>query len=269
VRPNPRVQSRCKFDYGQQILNFTRMKTLKLAPLRCYQPEAVVPKSGDSRLHSFLLALSVVFNDLKGLLLFRRALAPLKPADNEVSPAAGEWRGLEIQLQRYTIALVHELLALIKEFQTEAEGPEITASLQSAAPAVRSRWRNLVNVAIGAKTQGDLAFTKVLVQIRNNVASHYHQPKALVAGYRRHFFEKSSSPVNKYAFASLGKNMEHTRFYYADAALQGAISSMTSGVGEETFAKRVRQLGTDINEALERVLSGHLAAAEVPSAEEE
>jgi hypothetical protein len=234
------------------------MRKFKLAPLTKVVPNDIVPAKGNDNLRSFMLALAVVFNDLKGLMMFRQVLAPLKAPDSEVSSAAGEWRGLEIQLDRYTIALVHELLLLVGHFAAEAQGPDISLWLSKAPPSVRKRWRNIVNVSVGGKGDGDAAFTKILLQVRNNLSSHYYQPKALVAGFRKHFFESSASAVNAFAYASLGKNMERTRFYYADAALQAGIANLSEGLGQKQFAKRLRKLGGDINEALAHLLEQSL-----------
>jgi hypothetical protein len=62
-------------------------------------------------------------------------------------------------------------------------------------------------------------FRAWLVKVRNNAVSHYYNPKALMQGYRRHFFEEPPAPYNEFAFASLGASLEETRFYFADAAV--------------------------------------------------
>jgi hypothetical protein len=237
------------------------MEPFNLSPLQRYRASDLVRPQGSDRLQSFLLALSVVFNDLKGILLFQKAYAHLKPAANEVSPQAGEWRGLEIQLQRYTLALVHELLTLIQTFEAEASGPEVNEWMRDAHPEIRSRWQRLLRVATGRNTRGDPAFTKVLVQIRNNISSHYYQPKVLVAGFRRHFFEAPKTAMNDVAFASVGRNMEQTRFYFADAALQAAMGKLSGSLGEKGFARRARRTATDINETLAHLLTKYIEPA--------
>jgi len=253
-------------DYRSLNAMGSSMDKFILAPLAKYAPSEIVPAEGNDSLASFILALSVVFNDLKGLLLIRQAFASTKPPDGEVSSHAGEWRGIEIQVQRYTIALVHELLALIHSFPDEARGETITEWMKSADPDTRRRWRNLVGVALDTKTQGDPAFTKVLLLIRNNVASHYYQPKTLVKGYRRHFFRLPKSGLNEVAYVSLGQNMEQTRFYYADAALQSAIANLSGSLGEKEFARRMRKIASDINETLRYLLANYLKRAEVAAA---
>jgi hypothetical protein len=188
----------------------------------------------------------------------------LKPRDDEVSAQAGEWRGLEIQLQRYTIALVHELLTLIHTFQAEATGPEITGWMKDAHPEIRRRWQRLIRIAGGSDSRGDPSFSKVLIQIRNNISSHYYQPKALIAGFRRHFFEAPKSRTNVVAYASVGRNMEQSRFYFADAALQSAMKKLSGTMGEKEFARRVRRTATDINETLAHLLMSYIKPAEEP-----
>jgi hypothetical protein len=240
------------------------MTEYELAPLRRFDPKKVVPEAGNDPLATFLLALAVVYDDLKGLYLLRSSHLKSKPPDKEISANAGQWRGMDIQLERYVIALVHELMVLMEVFAIQANGHDVSAWMTKAPASVRTKWQNLVRIATGAKAKGgDAIFSKTLLQIRNSIASHYYQPKTLVAGYRKHFFTAQKSASNEAAYASLGKNMEETRFYYADAALQAAITNLSGNIGEKEFARRVRKVVDDINESLEYVLRRHLELHEI------
>ncbi|MHB1313620.1 MAG: hypothetical protein ACYC3L_16500 [Gemmatimonadaceae bacterium] len=203
----------------------------------------------------------MVFNDLKGLLLFHEELKDLKPTTPEVSARAGQWIGLEMQLHRYILALIHELLRLLREYECDAKGPQIGTWLRKGPKSVRKQWSGLLGVALGGRGSGDQQFLKTLVQIRNNAVSHYYQPKLLVRGFRAHFYDTPRAAANEHAYVSLGKNMEHTRFYFADAAIERTLGALISAVGEKEFAKRVVSLGADINHALEFVLARHVDEA--------
>src|SRR5688572_14892744 len=102
------------------------MRPFKLASLSLHDPEKLVGRAGENRLQSFLLALALVYNDLKGLQLMHEELQAIRPPKTEFSEAAGQWAGVEQQIHRYLIGLIHEFLNLVREFEEEAKGPEIS-----------------------------------------------------------------------------------------------------------------------------------------------
>jgi len=236
-----------------------------LAPLTRLDPALIVPVKGDDRFAGFMLALALVFNDLKGVALFGQWLKPSRPSQPEISQHTGQWRGLDLQLHRLAVSLIRELLTLIEEFQDEATGERVEVLLSTAPPSVRRDWSDLVSVATGSGDDSDTRFARTIEQIRHNIAFHYHQPKRLVAGFRAFFFASRRSAANEHAYCSFGRNMEETRFYYADAAIEGALSSM-QGPGFLPSFSRVRDA---TNRALAHLLEEYSKTARRVSQERE
>ena len=235
-----------------------------LAPLIKLDPHLIVPPNGDDRFSMFMLALAVVFNDLKGVYLLAEFIAPLEPPVREVSGHAGQWRGLDLQVHRIRIGLIHELLQLIEEFKLEAMSEEINSLLQNAPRKTKSDWTDLVSISLKKGQPSERAFARRLVQIRNNVAFHYHQPKRLVAGYRDHFFNSPKNPSNEYAYCSIGENMEETRFYFGDAAISGALASLQGETAQKDFLPALIRVSESINRALEHILEEYTRPARIP-----
>jgi|SRR5450759_432398 len=237
-----------------------------LAPLTKYDPERVVAKQGRDEFTEFTMALAVAYNDLKGLFLWRELLLPLKPPDpTVVSAKSGEWHGVEIQIHRLLVAQLHELLKLIKEFESVASGEAMHRLLKKAPPSTRHHWDDLVKIATEKGTPRDTAFAEVLVQTRNSVSYHYYQPKMLIAGFRHYFFELAPGAHNESAFASIGENMEQTRFYFADAAILGALTKLTEkNMTSAKFVKRLRAAIDSVNHALEHIVTIYLEQAKLP-----
>jgi hypothetical protein len=237
--------------------------TTDLAPLTQFDPGKVVAKQGRDEFTEFILALAVAFNDLKGLLLWRQLLQPLRPSDpTKVSAKSGEWHGAEIQIHRLLVAQLHELLKLIKEFESVAGGETMHRLLKKAPPSTRHHWDDLVKIATEKGTPRDTAFAEVLVQTRNSVSYHYYQPKMLIAGFRHYFFELTQGAHNESAFASIGENMEQTRFYFADAAVQGALTKLTEkNMTSAKFVKRLGAVISSVNHALQHIVTIYLEQA--------
>jgi hypothetical protein len=156
---------------------------------------------------------------------------------------------------------VHELLKLVSTFATEARSTEIERLLKTATPSTRRAWHDLVKVATRQGTADDANFSDVLVKIRNNAAYHYYQTKLPVRGFRRHFFESARNPLNAAAFASVGKNMEQTRFYFADAAMKSTIDDLAAEMGGSAFGDRLRRTVRHVNIALAHIVTSYIAAA--------
>lgn len=237
-----------------------------LAPLTKHDPSKIVPKHGRDDLAEFCLTLAVVFNDLKGLLVWEKRISELAPSDVPlVSPKSGEFYGLRIQFHRLLAAQFHELLKLIKAFEDVVGAQPLRNILKKAPPSIQHQWDDLVAVATGKGTPRDKAFAQILVETRNNAAYHYYQPKVLLAGFRRTFFETPPGPLNQFAFASIGASMEQSRFYYADAAMEAALTTLAGKSMEPIKFKKLLAGRIDsVNRTVEYILSVYLQRAKLP-----
>jgi hypothetical protein len=231
-----------------------------LAPLTNLEPEKLVSKDGKDSLAEFILALSLVFNDLKGIVNWRDyIMSQPHPDENTLSPELGEWIGFEMQTNRLLVAQLHELLRLIQEFEDTVEGDEIQRIIKKAPAPTRRRWDEIVRIATGKGSKGDDIFSKILVKVRNNASYHYYQPKALLAGFREFFYKSPKNLGNEMALASIGNNMEQTRFYFADAAMQASLISLTEN--PKKFAKRFGEVIHDVNQALAYIIGQYIRRA--------
>jgi hypothetical protein len=232
-----------------------------LAPLTRLEPDKLVSKEGKDSLAEFMLALSLVFNDLKGIVSWRDYNRLQPPDDNVISAESGEWIGFEMQIHRLMIAQVHELLRLIEEFKDIVDGEEMQRIVKKAPASVRRRWDVIVRIATDRRSSRDDAFATILVRVRNNATYHYYQPKALLAGFREFFYKSPGNAGNEWAYASIGNNMGQTRFYFADAAMQATLYALTEKPMGKKFAKLFGDVIEDINQALAYIIGQYVKRA--------
>lgn len=238
-----------------------------LAPLEAFRPADVVSRVGKDDLSAFMLALAAAFNDMKGLFLWRRMIGPLRPKNpHSVSARAGQFSGIDLQVTRLLLANLLEILRLVQEFAEVASGDDVRKLLLSAPVSVRREWDSILRLSAGDTWGRDQKFARVLTQIRNNAVYHYYQPKALLAGYRTHFFGRASSLTNRAAYASMGSNMEQTRFYYADAAIQALLATSVDSMGREQFQRRLTRTGSAVNQCIAHLVSTYLRQQETRTA---
>jgi hypothetical protein len=232
-----------------------------LAPLTRLEPEKLISKEGKDSLAEFLLALSLVFNDLKGIVNWREYNNLSAPKEPTISAESGEWMGFEMQTQRLMIAQLHELLRLIEEFKDVVEGEEIRRIVRKAPASTRRRWDEIVRIATGKGKAGDDTFATILLKVRNNASYHYYQPKTLLAGFRDFFFTSEKNEGNEWALASIGNSMGQTRFYFADAAMQATLDTLTDKQTGKKFTKRFGEVIDDVNQALAYIISQYVKRA--------
>jgi hypothetical protein len=204
-----------------------------------------------------LLALALVFNDLKGLALMRDAIAGMPPKPFEISEHAGEWGGLELQMYRYQVSVLHELFKALSSFTSVLESEEFRALVASMPANAKGQWDELVAIASGTARAEETELGGLLARIRNSIGFHYYNPKTLADGFQYVFAGEGQHDGTRQAWASFGKNMEETRFYYADAAVQGALVQIQGKLGNDTFRRQMKRVHDATNESLRFLLEAY------------
>lgn len=229
-----------------------------LAPLTEFDPNVL--KSGNRDVDGFVLSLALAYNDLKSIGWTHYQVDRHRPSQMRADPVAGQISGMTVWVMRMSMAIFHELLKLVRKADQEGwlKSPEFQAALDLLDPDARGLWDAFVGVAVdkdGDSVVGDAAkLRKYLMLVRNNVSYHYDQPTALQKAYDAYFFERPRDEFNEAAYASLGKTLEATRFYFADAA---ASQYYDSADKRESF-QIVDPLRPLVNGALRTVVRAYL-----------
>jgi hypothetical protein len=193
--------------------------------LNWIDPALLVNKDKANRLESFFLGLGVVFNDLKGLLLFEKMLADCyeAPADDEVSSHVGNFGGVRVQLQKLHASTVNEFFIFLKKNSDVMATNEFKEIFSELARVDKQVWHGMVAAAhnnLAAVTD----MMKAVVYVRSNVAFHYdHSGKVLRNAFVSRFLSDSGETRSDKAYYSIGDAISNTRFYFADAAVEESL----------------------------------------------
>ncbi len=214
----------------------------ELAKLQWFDPEVFKEDSEVSLdVCGFVLALALIFNDIKNIALFNQVLNESKPEGTFVeSKEWGEFSALEHFIDRLTIGILHELFNLIKNNKKVLEDDFLNSIIKSIPNKFREHWLTIVDTSFEKYSNNKLS--NALMIIRNKVAFHYDS-KVILNGYK-YFFEKDETKDK--AFISRGRNMPESRFYFADAAAQGCIQ-ITYGSKDTSF------FNSSIGETLQKI----------------
>jgi hypothetical protein len=218
-----------------------------LAPLQTFDPMAFEgDENAPQRLCNLVLSLALIYNDCKNAMYAAVLLRECKPVEkHELNGVWGTWAGTDWHLCRLLISAVHELFVLIQDHRDLLDHPFLSKVIKQLHPNSRSAWQSLVNVAIDATPKDDLG--RVLLLTRNKVVFHY-DPNVICRGFRRQFLGDSRSQDR--AIISRGLSMNASRFYFADAAVEGYFREM---VGENEVGKlslKVHEIVESLNFAL-------------------
>lgn len=228
------------------------------------KPGSLISEKTSDMIDNFFLALALVFNDLKGLILFDTLIVEeyRPPGLEEITPHAGEYGGVRIQIYKSMIAIINEFFELIKRSKDILSTTEFNLILKTLSQSAQEHWKTIVDIADGSNIASD-NFSKTLCQIRSNVVSHYYQAdKNLRKGFCIKFFEKEIGNFNKNerAYYSVGQNLESTRFYYIDAAVEEYLYAIqTKDIPtKEEYKKLVITIVEDMNFIIASLLKEYL-----------
>src|SRR5262252_11228969 len=191
-----------------------------LGPLESFDPAAF---DGDGEvsqdLCDFVLSLALMYNDLKDEIYAHEAVFALMPAGQPTpTRLRGAISGVQLHAFRATCALLFELFTVINEKRELLCEDFFRRVVKQLPKAEREAWGAVVNVARGtSKPKTELG--KKLLLFRNKVGSHY-DTEEIARGFK-HFFEVVRRLSR--AYVSRGQSMRETRFYFADAAMQGYL----------------------------------------------
>ncbi len=171
-----------------------------------------------------------------------------RPATDDWSPSAGQWRGAVTQVHRWIAGVLHELMIVVQKNKLLVKAAEFQSLVAMLGPEAKKLWTEFFDASLD--TKGNTA--SLLNRIRNNAAFHYG-PHDLGDGYKKHFVTDAKdkpSPANKTAQYSYGRDMDGTRFYYADAAVQQKMMMLGLKLGSAEADRTLVELGASANQWL-------------------
>jgi len=212
-----------------------------LAPLESFDPAAFIGNDTVSQdVCNFVLTLALIFNDLKDLIFAQVTLQSQKPdGPFKISRRWGEYNGIDQHLWKLMVGLFHEVVQLVRDSEDVIADPFFQSVIQGLRRKEKDIWLSLVDAA-RAKGPGENRFALL---IRNKVVFHY-EPKEIYRGYKTFF--ASDVPAARRAFLSRGNDMEHTRLFFADAAVTGYLMSRGEGKLEELMTNVITSV-TELN----------------------
>jgi len=215
-------------------------------------------------MEDFFLVLAVIYNDLKGLIHLEKDFMDnhVPPTSGTPSAYLGEYNGMTTQLYKTLAGLVNEFFVFLKEHEKLYKEPRFQLMFLKMAPSVGKEWEGILDAALerpDSKKPGTLGYR--LLRVRNDVAFHYYKSEKVLREAFQEFFNDETRPNADFAYYSFGENMQDTRFYYADAAVQRYLMKTASTEGAPNYAKDIVALQDFQSETFKLVRSMNIVLA--------
>jgi hypothetical protein len=162
---------------------------------------------------------------------------------------------MSFQASRLLGSILHELVVLLQKERKTIASVDFQALVKRLPrPEPREAWDALISAADAPRGTSD---TNLLVKLRNNLGFHYYATKTLGSGYEKAFLSANADPLRSRAVYMDGDSMEHTRFMFADAAIEHAIPALL-GISKADAFEVLAKVATQANLALRYLLVGYL-----------
>lgn len=221
----------------------------ELGPPEIFDPRAFVGDAGVPQyVCDLVLALAVVFDDFKDLMMAQQLMQTVAPADGPPSSERGVFGGIHVHLFRLLAGLVNEMAVLLNKNAKAVADPAFAAAVQRMPAQARKMWRSVLLAANATGPKGD-QFGRFLYFARNTVGFHYDS-KLIARGFNRVFLQSSNNPP----YISRGANMAATRFYFADAAAEAALLECADATTVKEFVSLGWRILPEISQALRELI---------------
>jgi hypothetical protein len=206
----------------------------------------------------FVLMLALIYNDFKDLSWAYVQMSKCKsPTSDTPNSYQGQYAGIKFHLTKTFHSLIFEFAGLIRKNPDVINHPLFVKTLKKIGKENKNDWTNLLSFARGEADEELTELYEVSCLIRNNISSHYHQPKFLSMGYN-YYFSKKDTPSNSHAFVSAGESLEATRFYFADAAIQGCFEKNISREKANKLNLTLKNVSEKINKSLNNIITSFI-----------
>jgi hypothetical protein len=220
-------------------------------------------------LDGFVLSLALAFNDFKTMMWVWSLLDEFKPEEPKggaIEKKFGQFVGMRWHILRLLVGNFVELRGLISANQPLFEETIWVRTLRKLSNTEAKSWNSVVEFDARAKTKGtwENKFHSLLEYVRNNGTFHYAQNQPLIRGYKRAFTKEGLGAA--YAYASLGKNLEESRFYFADAAVVEMFKDQAEKLWKEferDFHVAFRDYTRDVNSCIRGLVDAYMNVRQI------
>lgn len=234
----------------------------ELAPLERFDRNLFACEGVDRDLNGFVLSLAQIYNDLKCIFWVIKLLKEGREEASGVTAYKGQLSGFDSQMYRYLIGILNELMGLISKRQDVLDNDKFQRVVFLLLPEHRENWVKIVDSSKKSKQIDPEKLTPLddlkvfLDRIRNDSSFHYYHSGNQIKGYD---YWRSGNPSDfgkDYLYASFGKNMMETRFFFADAANQGYVQLMSEkyGIGPDSIGVFAEVVNETIRNIVEKYL---------------
>lgn len=194
--------------------------------LESIQSSKIIDKSNVDDIDNLFLSLGLIFNDLKGIILFNDLIKRnyKKPIPGEINAHAGEYAGIQLQIVKLSVALIDEFFIVLEKNKDTIKSFKFQLIEKGLNKELKNKWTNILTLALNPNNSSTSYLSKI-ARVRSNITYHYdHSGTQLRNSFIKRFFDSPKDESNKKAYYSMGGTIETTRYFYCDAVIHEYIN---------------------------------------------
>lgn len=194
--------------------------------LESIKPAKLIDKSKIDDIDNLFLSLGLIFNDLKGIILFNDLIKKDydKPVPGEINAHNGEYFGIQLQIVKLSVALIDEFFIVLGKNEDIIKSFRFKLIEKSLNKELKNKWNNILAIALNPNNNSDSYLSKI-ARVRSNITYHYdHSGTQLRNSFIKKFFNTPKDKSNEKAYYSMGGTIETTRYFYCDAVIHEYIN---------------------------------------------
>ncbi len=194
--------------------------------LESIPPSKIIDKSNIDDIDNLFLSLGLIFNDLKGIILFNDLIKKdyEKPIPGEINAHSGEYAGMQLQIMKLSVALIDEFFIVLSKNEDIIKSFRFKLIEKGLNKELKNKWTNILAIALNPNNNSNSYLSKI-ARVRSNITYHYdHSGTQLRNSFIKRFFDAPKDKSNEKAYYSMGGTIETTRYFYCDAVIHEYIN---------------------------------------------
>lgn len=197
-----------------------------------------------------ILGLAMAYNDAKDIIWMSQLLDDYSPEDKKaINEESGQWRAMNHFVTKSILANIHQTIVLLASNSGILNSLQFKELEKKLSGFQKEIWLDLKSVALNKYQTSPLK--KKLSAIRDKVVHHYDSKDLLSK------IKQSRDVYDGPGYVSIGRNMEQTRFYFADLTFD--VYKKEFGLSEKEINHLFRDVNSPIHFLIKQFLAKHIS----------
>ncbi len=236
------------------------MEELNDIKIDTIRPSKLVNRSEINEIDNFFLTLGLIFNDLKGLMIFYRHCEEkyLVQENEGLTFRNGELGGLKLQVHRLMIGLIREAIKYIHKKKDLIKSIDFKLIESKIHKNNLDSWNKICLISFSEFDKDDNSFLWKIKKVRDEISFHYDDKEILRDWFVEKFYNEAKNETNQNCCYVNTFQMRSSRFFYCDAIIQKYLLDQLVLSEKEDYLKEMVEFIGKLNESIIFLMNSYI-----------